>query len=69
MSENSIKKVSVQDAARELGTTALDIREALIHEELPIGYAIKRRGSSRYTYTIFRGLLDGYKKKIREGLV
>ena len=68
MSEK-IQRVSVQDAARELGTTALDVREALIHEELPIGYAIKRRGSTRYTYTIYRGLLDGYKKKIMEGAV
>lgn len=69
MEEELIQKVSVADAAKELGTTALDVREALIHKEIPIGYAIKRRGSTRYTFTIYRGLLDSYKKKIREGAV
>lgn len=67
--EEMLQKVSTHVAAKELGTTVLDIQEALIHKELPIGYAIKRRGSSRYTYTIYRGLLDGYKKKIMEGSI
>lgn len=65
--EDALNKVTTAQAAKELNTTILDVQEGLIQKELPIGYAHKRRGRSRYHYVIYRGLLDSYKKKIEEG--
>jgi len=33
-------------------------------EKLPIGYVLKRKGATRHTYHIFRGLLDAEKKRL-----
>ena len=64
---SALDKVSTAQAARELKTTILNVQESLIQGQLPIGYAQKRRNSSRYNYVIFRGLLDSYKEKIESG--
>lgn len=64
---SALDKVSTAQAAKELKTTILNIQESLIQGQLPIGYAQKRRGSSRYNYVIYRGLLDSFKEKIESG--
>jgi hypothetical protein len=64
---SALDKVTTAQAAKELKTTILNIQESLIQGQLPIGYAQKRRGSARYNYVIYRGLLDSYKKKIESG--
>lgn len=63
----ALDRVTTAQAAKELKTTILDIQESLIRGELPIGYAQKRRGKSRYNYVIIRGLLDEYKALIESG--
>ena len=64
---SALDKVSTAQAAKQLKTTILNIQESLIQGQLPIGYAQKRRGSSRYNYVIYRGLLDSFKEKIESG--
>ena len=64
----ALDHVPTIQAAKELQTTVLDIQESLIRGELPIGYAQKRRGRSRYNYVILRGLLDEYKGLIESGM-
>ncbi len=64
---SALDKVTTAQAAKELNTTVLNIQESLIQGQLPIGYAQKRRGSSRYNYVIYRGLLDSFKEKIESG--
>lgn len=64
---SALDKVSTAQAARELKTTILNVQESLIQGQMPIGYAQKRRNSSRYNFVIYRGLLDSYKKKIESG--
>lgn len=64
---SALDKVTTAQAAKELKTTVLNIQESLIQGQLPIGYAQKRRGSNRYNYVIYRGLLDSYKEKIETG--
>lgn len=64
---SALDKVTTAQAAKELKTTILNIQESLIQGQLPIGYAQKRRGSTRYNYVIYRGLLDSYKEKIETG--
>lgn len=66
---SALDKVTTKQAALELNTTVLNIQESLIHKELPIGYAMKRRKSSRYYYVIYRGLLDAYKSQILNGVL
>lgn len=65
----ALDRVSTSQAAKELNTTILNIQESLIQNQLPIGYAQKRRGKSRYNYVIYRGLLDSYKRQIEEGIL
>lgn len=64
---SALDKVTTAQAAKELNTTVLNIQESLIQGQLPIGYAQKRRGRTKYNYVIYRGLLDSYKEKIESG--
>ncbi|WP_367567280.1 hypothetical protein [Lacrimispora sp.] len=64
---SALDKVTTAQAAKELNTTVLNVQESLIQGQMPIGYAQKRRKSSRYNYIIYRGLLDAYKEKIELG--
>lgn len=65
----ALDRVTTAQAAKELNTTTLDIQENLIQGLMPIGFAQKRRGSSKYHYVIYRGLLDAYKNQIQEGII
>ncbi|MCM1217264.1 MAG: DNA-binding protein [Lachnospiraceae bacterium] len=57
-------KVTVKQAARELHMGILTVQYLMRDGKLPIGYTLKREGRSRYTYHIFRGLLDQEKKRL-----
>lgn len=57
MSERS-KRITVADAARELGLSQATVRYWIETGQLPIGRYIKRKGSKRGTYLIYRDRLD-----------
>lgn len=59
--QNRVKTV---DAARELHTSYVDLTYKMQHGMLPIGTAYKRPGSSKWTYIIYRKLLEDYKREV-----
>lgn len=61
------KRVSSQQASKELGMDVITLRQLMIHEKLNIGFCIKKDGNSRYTYVIYRKLLDAEKKRLGLG--
>ncbi|MCM1218812.1 MAG: DNA-binding protein [Lachnospiraceae bacterium] len=62
--ETDQTKVTVKQAAYELHMGTLTVQCLMQQERLPIGYALKRKGAARYTYHIYRGLLDAEKKRL-----
>lgn len=55
---NQSNRVSVSEAAAELGLNPATVRYWIEIGQLPIGRYIKRRGAKRGTYLIYRDLLD-----------
>lgn len=62
MNENKLERVSVKQAAQELNLTPDQVRLRMQYEMLPIGEVFRRKHGKRYQYTIYRGLLDKYKR-------
>lgn len=52
------ERVTPKNAAKELQMDVITLRELMKREKLPIGYAIKREGKSKWGFYIYRHLLD-----------
>ena len=63
MSEQS-NRVTVAQAAKELGLDVATVRFWIETGQLPIGRYVKRKGAKRGTYLIFRDKLDKEMGKI-----
>lgn len=63
-----MQKITVSEAAKELNLSILDVRFLLQKERLPIGYAIKKDDGENYHYVIFKELVEGYKKRVEQGI-
>lgn len=63
----ALERVSPIQAAAELNMTADSVRYLMREGKLPIGYAIRKEGSQRSNYIIYRGLLDAEKERIANG--
>lgn len=57
-------RVTTKQAAEELHMGVLTVQCLMQEGRLPIGYAVKKKGKSRYGYYIYRGLLDAHKQKL-----
>lgn len=57
-------RVTSKEAASELHMDVITLRELMKKNELPIGYAIKKEGKSKWGFYIYRKLLDEEKKKL-----
>jgi hypothetical protein len=57
-------RVTVKQAAKELQMDVLTVQCLMRQEKLPIGYALKKEGKTRYGYYIYRGKLDAVKKEL-----
>jgi hypothetical protein len=57
-------RVTVKQAASELHMGVLTVQCLMQQGRLPIGYALKKDGKSRYGYYIYRGLLDAHKRQL-----
>lgn len=57
-------RVTTKQAAEELHMGVLTVQCLMQEGRLPIGYAVKKNGKSRYGYYIYRGLLDAHKQKL-----
>lgn len=62
---DKLTRVTTRDAARELNMNIEAVQYLMQQDRLPIGYAIKKKGNTRYTYYIYRGLLNDYKDQLR----
>lgn len=71
MSENKLdyatEKVTTEVAAKELNIGVDTLHYMMRNNMLPIGYAMKKKDGERYSYLIYRGLLDAYKKSLCNG--
>ena len=62
-----MERMTTAQAAKELNINVIGLQVLLQQEKLPIGYAIKKPGSTRYTYYIFKELVEGYKRQVENG--
>ena len=62
-----MERMTTAEAAKELNINVVGLQALMQQEKLPIGYAIKRDGCSRWTYYIYRELVDAYVKRVEEG--
>ena len=62
--EQSMKmeRVSTRKAAGELCMDVVSLQHLMRQQRLPIGIAVKKEGKSRWTYYIYRNLLEQYKE-------
>lgn len=62
-----MERMTTAEAAKELNINVAGLQVLMQQEKLPIGYAIKKQNSTRYTYYIFKELVEGYKKRVEQG--
>ncbi len=56
-----LERVTTKQAALELNMDIDTLQYLLQNDRLPIGQAIKKDGKKRFSYYIYRGLLNQYK--------
>ena len=65
MDSEIMERVYPKQAAKELNMDVDTLRLMMQVERLPIGYAFKKPGRKKYSYYIYRGLLEDYKKQLK----
>lgn len=60
-------RITTKEAAEKLNITQLTVQVLMQQDRLPIGYAVKNPGSSKYHYVIYQELLDGYVNRVESG--
>lgn len=65
IAETTMQRVKTKQAAKELNMDIEALQYLMQRDRLPIGYALKKEGNTRYAYYIYRGLLDTYKRQIQ----
>jgi len=65
--EPGLQRVTAKQAAKELHMDIESVHYLMRQGRLPIGYALKKDGASKYSYYIYRGLLDAEKRAIASG--
>ena len=64
---NAMERVKTKQAAAELNIGVDSLQFLMQMEKMPIGYAYKKPGCKRYSYIIYRGLLDQHKMQLAAG--
>ncbi len=60
-------RVTLKEAARELGMSELTVRGLMKQGKLPIGCALKHQNASRWSFFIYRKPLEEVKRKFGIG--
>jgi hypothetical protein len=55
-----LERVTTKQAAKELNMGQETLQYMMRLNRLPIGQAVRKEGNKKYTYMIYRGLLDNY---------
>jgi hypothetical protein len=55
-----MERVTTRQAAHELNMDLDTLQYLMRNNRLPIGHAVKKEGKKRYSYYIYRGLLNNY---------
>lgn len=61
------ERVKPKIAAKELQMDVITLRELMKIGKLPIGYAIKKEGKTKWGFYIYRHLLDQEKERLGIG--
>ena len=61
------ERVTTKQAAKELHMAVESVQYLMRQNRLPIGYAMKKEKAKRFTYYIFRGLLDAELQRVAGG--
>lgn len=64
-----MERITTAQAAKELNINIVGLQVLMQQGKLPIGYALKKPGSTRYTYIIYKELVDGYKERVEKGIL
>ncbi len=56
-----MERVTTKQAAAELSMDLDTLQFLMQQNRLPIGHAVKKEGKKRFSYYIYRGLLNNYK--------
>lgn len=64
-----MERMTTAEAAKELNINVLGLQTLMQQGRLPIGYAVKKPGSTRYTYYIYKELVTGYKERVEQGIL
>lgn len=62
-----LERVSTKQAAQELHMDVESVQYLMRQGRLPIGYALKKDKAKKFSYYIYRGLLEAEKSRIAEG--
>ena len=62
-----MERMTTAEAAAKLNINVTGLQILLQEGKLPIGYAIKKPGKTRFCYIIYRELVEGYIKRVEEG--
>lgn len=57
----NMERVDPREAAAELNMDVITLHHLMRQQRLPIGVAIKKDGRKRWSYYIYRNLLDNFK--------
>ena len=62
-----MERITTAQAAKELNINIPGLQVLMQQGKLPIGYAYKKDGSSRFSYVIYKELVDGFKERVEKG--
>lgn len=62
-----MERMTTTEAAKELNINVVGLQVLMQQEKLPIGYAVKRPNCGRFSYYIYKELVDGYKNRVEKG--
>ena len=62
-----MERMTTAEAAKLLNINIVGLQTLMQQGKLPIGYAYKRPNSSRWTYCIYKELVNGYIKRVESG--
>lgn len=62
-----MERMTTLEASKLLHVNVVGLQVLMQQGKLPIGYAFKKPNSGRFTYIIYKELVEGYIKRVEEG--